>query len=299
MYNPVLTTFLEVADSGSFLKASEKLYLSPTAVMKQMNQLEQHLGLSLLTRTNHGIQLTDAGKSLYRDAKILIQYSQESIDRAYQAQKTLHAIIRVGTSALYPCNRFMDLWNSVSGQHPQFKLKIIPFTDTSTRTAFANIGKQYDLIVGPHNSIHTAKFLNFFELGQYRLCLAMPKSHPLSGRKSISYEDLHGERLFLQMRGNSPVNDQIRSDIEKEHPQITIVDVPQHYDLEVFNRCAEEGNLLLSLDAWREVHPSLVTIPLQVDYAIPYGILSSSEPNCETAEFLKIVRAFKNRSRSL
>lgn len=291
MYNAALNTFIEVADCGSFLKASEKLYISPTAIMKQMNLLEQHIGLPLMIRTNQGIHLTDAGKSIYKDAKAMIQYSREAIDRAYKAQKIGHAIIRIGTSALYPCNILMDLWSSVSDKYPHFKLKVVPFEDTSTQTAFADIGKKYDLIIGPHNSVNTAKFSDFLELGRYHFCLAMPKPHQLSGKKSISYKDLYGERLLMQVRGNSPINDKIRNEIEKNHPRITIIDVPRHYDLEVFNRCSEDGCILLSLDTWREVHPSLVTIPFEVNDTIPYGILSSSEPSSETMKFLDIIRS--------
>ena len=36
MYDPRLETFLTVADSGSFNKAAEKLYITPTAVIKQI-----------------------------------------------------------------------------------------------------------------------------------------------------------------------------------------------------------------------------------------------------------------------
>ena len=43
MYNHMLDTFLAVADCGSFTKAAAHLYISPTAVMKQMNALENHL----------------------------------------------------------------------------------------------------------------------------------------------------------------------------------------------------------------------------------------------------------------
>lgn len=290
MYNQSLTTFIEVVDCGSFLKASEKLYISPTAVMKQMNLLEQHIGLPLMIRTNQGIRLTDAGKSFYKDSKAIIQYSREAIDRAYKAQNFNHAIIRVGTSVLYPCRVLTDLWNSISGRYPYFKLKIVPFEDTSTDIAFANIGKTYDLIVGPHDSINTAKFSDFLQLGQYHFCLCMPKTHPLSSKNIISYQDIYGEHLLMQAEGNSPINDQIRNDIKKEHPEIIIENVPHHYDLEVFNQCVEKDYILLSLDAWKEVHPSLVTIPFQVDYTLPYGILSSSKPAPETLQFLDIIR---------
>lgn len=126
----------------------------------------------------------------------------------------------------------MDVWNSASVQKLSFQLKIVPFEDTSTSAAFSNIGKKYDLMIGPHNSINIAKFSGFLELGQARFCLAMPRSHPLSGKKSVSYKDLHRERFFMQAKGNSPVNDKIRAAIEQGHPEITIVDLPYHYDLE-------------------------------------------------------------------
>lgn len=45
-----------------------------------------------------------------------------------------------------------------------------------------------------------------------------------------------------------------------------------------------------------EVHPSLVTIPFQVDYRIPYGILSASEPSPETRQFLDIIRSLVEKA---
>lgn len=290
MYNQALHTFVTVADCGSFLKASEKLFISPTAIMKQMNLLERHIGLPLMVRTNQGIRLTEAGKSIYEDAKVIIRYSEEAIARARRAQKAGQEVVSLGTSALYPCKILMDLWNSVGIGYPHFHLKVVPFEDTGAQTAFANIGKKYDLMVGPFNSIHTAKFSDFLELGRYHFCVTMPRLHPLAGKKIISYQDLHGENLLMQAKGNSPVNDKIRDEIERNHPQITIIDLPHHYDLEVFNRCAENDGVLLSLDGWREVHPALVTIPFEAKETIPYGILSSREPTPETARFLDIIR---------
>lgn len=50
MQNKLLKTFIEVVDKGSFSKASQSLYFSAPAIMKQMNQLEKELGLQLLIR---------------------------------------------------------------------------------------------------------------------------------------------------------------------------------------------------------------------------------------------------------
>ena len=60
MYNPQLETFLCVADAGSFNKAAATLYITPTAVVKQVNLLESSLGLTLFTRTHRGLVLTES-----------------------------------------------------------------------------------------------------------------------------------------------------------------------------------------------------------------------------------------------
>ena len=46
MYNPQLETFITVADAGSFNKAAEKLYITSPAVLKQINLLEDKLGVA-------------------------------------------------------------------------------------------------------------------------------------------------------------------------------------------------------------------------------------------------------------
>lgn len=53
MYSKYLTVFISVAGSGSFNKAAEKLFITPNAVMKQMNLFEQELGFRLFVRSHH------------------------------------------------------------------------------------------------------------------------------------------------------------------------------------------------------------------------------------------------------
>ena len=64
MYNKHLETFIVVADLGSFAKAADALYISSTAVIKQINLLEQELDLQLFERTHRGIRLTKAGRPI-------------------------------------------------------------------------------------------------------------------------------------------------------------------------------------------------------------------------------------------
>lgn len=102
MYDPRLETFLCVADNGSFNKAAEVLYISPPAVIKQINGLEKSLGFSLFLRTHRGLFLTAAGASLAEDARYVIQYSKDSIVRARRAMEQGAETIRIGSSPMTP-----------------------------------------------------------------------------------------------------------------------------------------------------------------------------------------------------
>lgn len=75
LFNPQLATFLRVADAGSFNRAAEELFISPSAVIQQINLLEGSLGVTLFARSHRGLTLTPAGASLYKDAKTIISYS--------------------------------------------------------------------------------------------------------------------------------------------------------------------------------------------------------------------------------
>lgn len=54
-------------------------------MIKQINSLESSLELQLFERTHRGLLVTESGKTLYQDAKYLIQYSKDSVFRAKEA----------------------------------------------------------------------------------------------------------------------------------------------------------------------------------------------------------------------
>ena len=99
MYNHQLETFIRVADAGSFNKAAEESYITPTAIIKQINLLEDSLGVKLFKRARRGLTLTKAGRSMYQDAKYIIQYCHDSVIRARNANnQTENKTYNVGFS---------------------------------------------------------------------------------------------------------------------------------------------------------------------------------------------------------
>uniref|UniRef100_UPI0015D6C102 LysR family transcriptional regulator n=1 Tax=Staphylococcus haemolyticus TaxID=1283 RepID=UPI0015D6C102 len=82
MYSRQIEVFVKVVEQKSFSKAAEELFISSTAIMKQINSLEDQVGVTLLNRSNKGVSLTPAGKSFYEDAKEIIKLSNQAIQRA-------------------------------------------------------------------------------------------------------------------------------------------------------------------------------------------------------------------------
>ena len=153
MYNPQLETFICVVDAGSFSKAAEKLYISPPAVIKQINSLESSLGLQLFARTHRGLVVTEAGKSIYNDAKYLIGYCKDSVKRAKDAMNISDEVIRVGISPITPPQVFVDLWPEIQKIYPDMKLQLVTFENTpeNAREILGNLGQNIDVVSGIYN----------------------------------------------------------------------------------------------------------------------------------------------------
>lgn len=298
MFNHQLTAFVTVADCGSFTKAADILFITPTAVMKQINALESHLNLKLIERTTHGVRLTPAGDVIYKDSKFLFDYSKRSIESARQAMNSNDRTFRVGTSLLNPAKPFMDLWYQVNQEFPDYKLHLVTFEDNheGILSEIMQLGKKFDFLVGVCDSRQWLDKCSMLTLGTYKKMIAVSQEHRLASKTNITLKDLYGETLMMVKEGDSPANDKIRDDLRKNHPAIQIEDTPNFYDISVFNRCIETGNVLLTLECWQDIHPALVTIPVSWNYGTPYGLLYNQEPTADVIHFVDAVRRISNAS---
>lgn len=298
MYNPQLETFLCVAEAGSFNKAAERLYISPPAVIKQINLLEESLGLQLFVRTHRGLQLTSAGRSLVQDAKYIIQYCKDSVTRAKNAMQAGESVIRIGTSPMTPAQVLVDLWPKLQEDCPGTKFQLVPFDNTpeNAREILGNLGKNIDVVAG----IFDETMLNLrrcagLEISREPICCAVSVHHRLAGKDRLTVQDLYGENLMLMRRDWSHYVDMLRDDIWKNHPQIRIVDF-DFYDVGAFNQCENNNCVLMAVENWRYVHPLLKILPVDWNYTIPFGLLHAREPSPLVRNFLRAVeKATRNR----
>lgn len=287
MYNPILSTFISVAESGSFTKAAEVLFITPPAVMKQINSLEERLGITLFDRSNHGLQLTDAGKSFFQDAKYIIDYSNRAIEKAKDIDnKDKQQSIRIGTSIMTPAKFLLDIWSEIQKFNPYLKIELIPFENTPINSVeiLRNLGKHIDIVAGLYDDgFLEERRCKAAHLYDKKLLFAIPVTHPLCGKTKIELSDLKGRKVLLIRKNWNEYIDKLRTDLIENGTEIEDFDM---FNLNAFNRAAQENIPIITVEGWEDVHPLLRIVSADWNYSIPFGILYSPTPTKQVKDFI-------------
>ena len=95
MYNKHLDAFMSVVEKGSFSKAAEASHISRTALIQQINLLEDHLGFELFIRSSKGIKLTPMGELFRVKTREIMRLSADTISQCRALEDVRQ--IRIGT----------------------------------------------------------------------------------------------------------------------------------------------------------------------------------------------------------
>lgn len=292
LYNKYLDTFLKVADSGSFNKAAAKMFITPSAVIKQITALEEDIGISLFKRSHHGLELTESGKSLYSDARLLIDSATRAVERAKALTGGSDNVMRIGVSPTTPADVLTNLYPAIYRQWPDLKFQMIPFENTPENASeiLKNLGENIDIVGGVFDEVHLKyRKCNGLELYREPLQVAISMHHRLSDRTSISVTELYGETLLLLSTEKMKSMDLLRDYLNRNHPQIKIEDF-DFYDMSIFNKCESTNKLLVTNGTWLRAHPLLRTVSVEWSFEIPYGLLYSTSPSAKVKRFLQIIQ---------
>lgn len=120
MHFEILYHFLTVAQQGSISAAARKLHIAQPALSKQMQQLEEELGCTLLIRGSRKIILTEAGKALCERTEHLKQFENSLRSEMLEYASGGSGLLRIGitpynASVLLPrlMERFTNLYPAV------------------------------------------------------------------------------------------------------------------------------------------------------------------------------------------
>ena len=91
-----LRYFWMVAKTGSIVRASEQLYLSPQSISGQLGELENNLGLQLFKKVGRGLALTDMGRRVFSYADEIFALGSELLEATQQQTIIKSVPFRIG-----------------------------------------------------------------------------------------------------------------------------------------------------------------------------------------------------------
>lgn len=287
LYHRHLDAFLACARHGSFTKAAPTLFVSPTALIKQIDQLEYGIGQKLFDRTPRGIALTAAGERLLDRADELVRVADRVLDDVRHASLRKNEIT-VATSLVFSGRVVMDLWYRYSAEEGGTTLRVIPYENTrpAAEELLRRLGDAVDVMAG----VSDDRFLATYGcagrlLSRLPVRCCVEAGHPLADRKVIRWEDLRGYTLTLPEYGMLEDFDAVHRALRAYLPDAKFADF-NFLDLDVFNRVAREGAVLFNIDPWTEVHPLFRSLPIDWDLTVRFGILHALNPSDPVKRFL-------------
>lgn len=290
LINPQLETFIITADCGSFRKAGDEMFISATAVQKQITLLEQNIGAKLFVRTNRGLTLSPAGKSLYADGKYLLQFSKDAESRVRSSSETITPEIRIVFAPISPPIMLSRLWPEVRKIDPNFNMILISRNDDPKTKAetLQNMGISIDLIETSYDEDKAREAgLNHFHLCDIPLGIVLRRDSPLAERKHLTMRDLEETKLIIPTRGINKYADKVRNELI-ERQTISVLEIDD-YRVDTYNLCLRENCTMLALNP-TNLHPLLVYKKIDWPFTIPYGLLYASDPSPVVMDFLRILR---------
>ena len=279
MLRPHLKTFLTVCETGSFNKAANALYITPSAVLQQIQTMEAELGVSLFARHRKGVSLTPEGEYLLQKGRSLIQLNEE-IHREIPVVGSKDRTIYIGTSIMEKCRLLYELWMLFSAENRDCEIQMLNID------AWHQVPERTDLVESVNSEVEWERTWKFFEICKVPFGFAVATNHPLAGRKIITCSDLKDQTVLTLNAGSSEVIIDILSFLKKEGIRVTCHNGPE------VNPLWESGfrrDVLLVPLCWKDILINAVTIPFEKEFLLPYGVFYRPNPNAAVKKFLDFI----------
>jgi len=191
--------FCEVAETGSFSGASEKLFLTQPAVTLQIKNLENYYQMKFFDRIGKKVLLTEEGKVLLDIAKQILDLNRQAEEMLADLKGLSKGTLRVATSHSFADYYLPAVLKDFHRKYPKIFMQVS--TGNSSQIIEDTLLYKNDVAFVaryPENNKLTAR-----EVVSDVLVAIIPNKHKLAGRESVTLNELNGEPLVLREAGSS------------------------------------------------------------------------------------------------
>jgi DNA-binding transcriptional LysR family regulator len=290
-----LRYFIAAAREENVSRAAVKLHVSQPALSRQIRDLEEELGFSLLMRTAKSVRLTEAGRVFLVEAQAVLDRAVEAVEKARAMAGLGHGKLQVGYA---PSPSVEILPRALRAFQAKFPSVRVILHDLSAEEMLSQLHEgKLDVALTVRPSGKSLRGLNFVELARYPLCVAVHPGHALARARAVSIDKLLSEPLLGYTRKDYPdyyteVEALFRATgrqpgFSEEHDSVTSLIA----GVEADHGCAIVPSCIACMAG-----PRLRLIPLKpAGTPLVVGILLREKPSPMADEFLKTSSPLNNR----
>ena len=195
----VLRYFLAVAREQSFSTAAERLFLSQPTLSRQLKELEDELGKTLLIRSNKGVTLTEEGMILRKRAEEIVDLMDKTEQEVRQNNDSVSGTVYIGAGETYAIKLIADTAHHLKTDYPDIHYSFFSGNGTDVMEKLERGLMDFGLIFG---NIDRTKY-EAIEIPLHDTWgVLMRRDEPLAQKTSVTIADVSGLDLIIPRQPN-------------------------------------------------------------------------------------------------
>lgn len=195
-----LRYFVSIVQNGSFRGASEELNISQPPLSRQIQQLEEHIGVPLLIRRSNGIEPTTAGQAFYIEAINIIDLLERACERTQLIGTGRLGRLDVGVFGSAVLDFVPRIVLNFRNRFPEVEV-VLHNMDRETQIKAL---RERRILLGFNRFFLDYPDLVWESVIREPMIIAMPSTHRLTHKPTISLSDLANEPLIFYPRTDQP-----------------------------------------------------------------------------------------------
>ena len=193
-----LAAFVAVAERMNFRAASEALFISPSALSRRIDRIEEALGVRLFDRTTRRVSLTEDGEQFLAHAGEALAALQHAISDVGDRAERRAGLVTVACIPSVANHLLPEVLARFAQLQPDTRIKMLDHS--APQVLKAVVEKQADFGVNFLGAQEPS--IDFSAIVKERYVLAVPARHRLATLRSVGWEEFVGER-FISLAADS------------------------------------------------------------------------------------------------
>jgi len=203
-----LRYFVAVAEEEHMTRAAQRLNIQQPPLSKQIQQLEEEIGVPLFTRSPRKIALNAAGKLFLSDARRVLAMANEAVARVRQFNLGEEGSLRIGftsSSSMHPLT--LAIIEAFRTAYPLVSLKI---EEGANHDLLYLVEQERLDIAFVRSSVERYPTLESRTLTEEEMIVALPTQHTLAAQRGVDLAEVAGESLvFYRQVNGSGIGDML------------------------------------------------------------------------------------------